>query len=185
MPARRILQLGDPLLRAVSTPVGTPAEAAGIFADLRDTLHEFQRTHGFGRGISAAQIGETRRLIYIEIDERSYSLRNPVYVWQSEEKFQLWDDCFSFPDLLVWLERSQIVRLRYEDETGAPQLLEATGAFSELLQHEMDHLDGVLAVDRALGRDSFCTREEYQRRHRSVIAPAKPSPANFSPASAL
>ena len=170
MPARRILQLGDPLLRAVSTPVETSAEAAGIFDDLRDSLHEFQRTRGFGRGISAVQIGETRRLIYIEFEGRAYALRNPVYDLQSEEKFTLWDDCFSFPDLLVWLERSQIVRVRYEDEEGAQQIIEATGALSELLQHEIDHLDGILAVDRALGPDAFCTRDEYLRRH--SITPA-------------
>ena len=54
-------------------------------------------------GISAVQIGEAVRLIYIEIDGRSYRLRNPEFEWQSQEKFQLWDDCFSFPDLLVWL----------------------------------------------------------------------------------
>jgi peptide deformylase len=178
MPARRILQLGDPLLRAVSTPVGTPAEAAGLFEDLRDSLHDFQRTRGFGRGISAVQIGETKRLIYIEFDGRAYSLRNPVYDLQSPEKFRLWDDCFSFPDLLVWLERSQIVRVRYEDEQGATQILEATGALSELLQHEIDHLDGILAVDRALGRDAFCTRDEYLRRHRvTAITASAPAPA--------
>jgi len=174
MSACRILQLGDPLLRAVSAPVATPAEAAGIFRDLRDTLHEFQRTHGFGRGISAVQIGEPKRLIYIELEGRAYCLRNPEYEWQSEEKFQLWDDCFSFPDLLVWLERSQIVRVRYEDEHGALQILEATGALSELLQHEMDHLDGILAIDRALGRDAFCTRTEYARRH-AITADAAPA----------
>jgi peptide deformylase len=168
MPARRILQLGDPVLRAISTPVATPAEAAGIFEDMRESLHEFQRTRGFGRGISAVQIGETKRLIYIEFEDRAYSLRNPVYDLQSEEKFRLWDDCFSFPDLLVWLERSQVVRIRYEDEQGATQILEATGALSELLQHEIDHLDGILSVDRALGRDAFCTRDEYERRHRGT-----------------
>jgi peptide deformylase len=168
MPARRILQLGDPLLRAISSPVDTTRAAAALFTDLRDTLHEFQRKRGFGRGISAVQIGEPKRLIYIEIDGRCYSLRNPVYEMQSEEKFRLWDDCFSFPDLLVWLERSQIVRIRYEDEEGVTQILEASGAFSELLQHEMDHLDGVLAIDRALGRDAFCTRDEYERRHRAA-----------------
>jgi peptide deformylase len=172
MPARRILQLGDPLLRAISTPADT-AEAAGIFIDLRDTLHEFQRTHGFGRGISAVQISETKRLVYIEFDGRAYYLRNPVYEMQSEEKFTLWDDCFSFPDLLVWLERSQIVRIRYEDQHGKAQVLEATGALSELLQHEIDHLDGILAVDRALGRDAFCTRTEYARRHGVSAAPAQ------------
>ena len=77
----------------------------------------------------------------------------------------MWDDCFSFPDLLVRLERSVNVRLRFQNEAGEVELLEATGAFSELLQHEMDHLDGVLAIDRAIGRNSLCTREEWERRY--------------------
>ena len=127
-------------------------------------MHEFQRTHGFGRGISAVQIGELKRLIYIEIGGCAYKLRNPAYEFQSEEKFALWDDCFSFPDLLVWLERHRSVRVRYEDESGAAQTLDASDAFSELLQHEIDHLDGVLAIDRALGRNALCTRAEYDRR---------------------
>ena len=165
MPVRRILQLGDPLLRAVSTRVASSAEADAVFDDLRDTLHEFQRTHGFGRGISAVQIGEPKRLIYIELGGRAYCLRNPEYEFQSEERFELWDDCFSFPDLLVRLERAERVRVRYEDEERRDQILDASGAFSELLQHEIDHLDGVLAVDRALDRNSFCTREEWQRQH--------------------
>ncbi|HUI55323.1 MAG TPA: peptide deformylase [Bryobacteraceae bacterium] len=167
MPARRILQLGDPLLRVVSTPVPTSSEANGIFEDLRATLHEFRRTHGFGRGISAVQIGEPKRLIYIELDGRAYRLRNPVYEFQSAEKFQLWDDCFSFPDLLVHLERHVSVRIRFDNDAGESERLEATGAFSELLQHEIDHLDGILAVDRALDRHSLCTREEYERRYRA------------------
>jgi len=165
MPARRIIQLGDPLLRAISAPVPTAAEAAPIFDDLRDTLHEFQRTHGFGRGISAVQIGEARRLIYIELAGRAYKLRNPEFEFQSEEKFRLWDDCFSFPNLLVWLERARRVRIRYQNENGDIIQLEAEGAFSELLQHEMDHLDGVLAIDRALDANSLATREEWERRY--------------------
>jgi peptide deformylase len=167
MPARRILQLGDPLLRTVSAPVNTPSEATPIFEDLRATLHEFRRTHGFGRGISAVQIGAPLRLIYIEFEGQPYCLRNPVYEFQSEAKFRLWDDCFSFPGLLVYLERSQSVRVRDEDESGKARLLEANGALSELLQHEIDHLDGILAIDRAIDRNSFCTREEYIRSARS------------------
>jgi peptide deformylase len=155
MSARRILQLGDPLLRAVSAPVAKPADARGVFQDLRDTLHEFQRTHGFGRGISAVQIGEPKRLIYIELEGRAYCLRNPEYEWQSEEKFELWDDCFSFPGLLVRLERSVGVRIRFWNEAGEVERVEANGGFSELLQHEIDHLDGILAVDRARGT-SIC-----------------------------
>jgi peptide deformylase len=164
MPIRRIIQLGDPLLRVISAPVPSPEEAGALFDDLRATLHEFRRTHGFGRGISAVQIGEPKRLIYIEVDGRAWRLRNPAYEFQSDEKFRLWDDCFSFPNLLVQLERSATVRIRYDGETGDVRRLEASGPFSELLQHEMDHLDGVLAIDRAIDRDSLRTREEHERQ---------------------
>jgi len=164
MSARRILQLGDPLLRTVSAPVSTASHAAPVFQNLRATLHQFRLTHGFGRGISAVQIGEPLRLIYLEFEGIPYPLRNPEYEFQSEAKFRLWDDCFSFPGLLVYLERSQNIRVRYQDEQGQPRLLQADGALSELLQHEIDHLDGILAIDRALDRDSLCTREEYVRR---------------------
>jgi peptide deformylase len=77
----------------------------------------------------------------------------------------LWDDCFSFPNLMVRLERSERVRVRYEDAQGERQTLQASGSFSELLQHEIDHLAGVLAVDRAIDRNSLCTREEWQKRY--------------------
>jgi len=168
MPSRRILQLGDPLLHTVSAPVSAPSAAMAIFEDLRATLHEFRRTHGFGRGISAVQIGEPRRLIYIEFEGAAYAIRNPVYEFQSDAKFRLWDDCFSFPDLMVYLERHQSVRVRYEDEEGKVRLVEAAGALSELLQHEIDHLDGILAVDRAIDRSSLATRAEYVRRIRAA-----------------
>lgn len=159
------MQLGDPTLRAVSSPIERLEEAAGIVRDLRDTLHEFRRSHGFGRGISAVQIGETRRVIYLEFKGTPYALVNPDYEWQSTERFRLWDDCFSFPDLLVYVERASSVRVRYQDPEGSGRTIDGTGPLSELLQHEMDHLDGILAVDRAINRESFCTREEYERRY--------------------
>jgi peptide deformylase len=173
MPARRIFELGDPVLRAISQPVVEPSEAQPVFADLRDTLHEFRRTHGFGRGISAVQIGQPKRLIYIEFEGAAYAIRNPVYEYQSAEKFRLWDDCFSFPDLLVWLERSVTVHVRYVGEDGGDRRIEATGALSELLQHEMDHLDGILAVDRALDNNSLATREGLASALRGAGADAR------------
>ena len=163
MAIRRIVQLGDPLLRQTSAPVSGRADST--LAGLRDTLHEFQRTHGFGRGISAVQIGRLERIIYIEIAGQSYSLINPEFTWRSDELFTLWDDCFSFPQIMVKLQRHRRVALKYTDETGAPRTLEAEDAFAELLQHELDHLDGVLALDRALDNDSLATREEWQRRY--------------------
>jgi peptide deformylase len=169
MPARRIRQLGDPILRTVSAAASS---AAQVLEDLRDTLHEFQRTHGFGRGISAVQIGVAERIIYIEFEGRPYCLVNPHYLFASDERFVLWDDCFSFPDLLVRLERARTVKIRYTDEYGEDRELEATGALSELLQHEMDHLDGILAIDRALDGDSLCVREEWLRRYAPEAAPS-------------
>jgi peptide deformylase len=171
MPVRPILQLGNPLLREVSAPIRSVPGARGALDDLRDTLHEFQRTHDFGRGISAIQIGEAVRLIYIEIDGRSLCLHNPEYESRSAGVFRLWDDCFSFPDLMVWVERHRSVVVRYLDEHGASRALEAAGALAELVQHEMDHLDGVLAVDRgAAGINSFCTRAEWEFRYRATQA---------------
>jgi len=168
--------LGDPLLRAVSTPVPSPDEARAVFDDLRATLHEFRRAHGFGRGISAVQIGEPKRLIYIELEGRAWRLRNPVFEFQSEERFRLWDDCFSFPNLLVLVERSVSVRVRFDGEAGEERI-EASGAFAELLQHEMDHLDGILAVDRAIDGNSLRTREEHERQVGQAVAPEAGPPA--------
>ncbi len=172
MPVRRILQLGDPMLRRISLPAACPGDARLVLRDLRSTLHEFQRTHGFGRGVSAVQIGETVRVIYIELEGAAYELINPEFEYLSEKKLRLWDDCFSFPNLMVLVERSVAVRVRYRNLSGENRVLEGLGALSELLQHEMDHLDGILAVDRAVDRDSFCTREEYLRRfaHRTADA---------------
>jgi peptide deformylase len=173
MAIRRILQLGDPLLRTISAPAADLNSARETLEDLSDTLHEFQRTHGFGRGISAVQIGVGERVIYMEFEGISYRLINPEWEWMSDETFRLWDDCFSFPDLLAYVERSCSVRVRYTDESGQGRTLEATGALSELTQHEMDHLDGILAIDRALPGNSLCTREEWLRRYqRDATAPS-------------
>lgn len=163
MAAHRILQLGDPLLRAVSHPIA-PDRAVAVIRNLEDTLAEFRRARGFGRAISAIQIGSAVRVIFMLVNGVRYELINPQIVAQSEERFELWDDCFSFPDLMVRLQRHSSVRIEYETTAGATQCLEASGALSELIQHEIDHLDGVLAVDRAIDRNSLCTRAEWLRQ---------------------
>jgi len=158
------MQLGDPILREVSASVVDFRGARAIVADLRATLHAFRRAHGFGRGISAIQIGRPMRVIYLEFEGTPCVLINPRYERRSRKKFRLWDDCFSFPGLLVRVERSLSVRVKHQDISGDWRVLEGTGALSELLQHEMDHLDGILAVDRAIDRFSLSTRAEYERR---------------------
>lgn len=161
---RRILELGDDTLRLVSAPAQGQAEIRRVMRDLEDTLADFRQKHGFGRGISAIQIGEPVRLIFLEVDGRRYELVNPVFVDKSAETFEMWDDCFSFPDLMVRLRRHVRVAIEYDNLEGARQRLEAEYALSELIQHEMDHLDGVLAVDHARSSRDLMTRREWLRQ---------------------
>jgi peptide deformylase len=158
-----ILLLGDPRLRCVSSPV---EDVAGTVARdgrrLAATLAAFRRTHGFGRALSAPQIGIARRIVAIDLGTGPRLLLNPEIVWASEERITMWDDCMSFPGLLVRVARRRSISVRFLDETGAEGVWERLDApTSELLQHEIDHLNGVLAVDRAIDREALVLREAF------------------------
>ncbi|HUP50765.1 MAG TPA: peptide deformylase [Thermoanaerobaculia bacterium] len=167
-----VLLLGDARLRVRSAEVtrfGDPALRAGLEA-LAATLHDFRRRHGFGRAISAPQIGLPLRAIAVNLGAGTFFVVNPVVTWRSEETFTMWDDCMSFPDLLVRVRRNASLSLDYAGEDGRPkEWRELSTAESELLQHEIDHLDGVLAVDRALDRESLVMRREFEA-HRETYA---------------
>ena len=172
MPVREILLLGNPILRQPCVAVKTPwtDEIRSTIADLRDTLADFRSRHGFGRGIAAPQIGMTKKIIFVNADY-SGPLINPSIVKRSREKFRLWDDCFSFPDILVHVERNYSIEVSFTDEQGKKKAIKADGAFSELLQHEIDHLNGVLAVDRAIDSKHIILRSEFDKlSHRSPAA---------------
>jgi len=155
-----VLLLGDPRLRLRSQEVESYDEHA--FAELAATLETFRRAHGFGRAISAPQIGIPQRFIAVHLLHQPFFIVNPVITWRSEETFTMWDDCMSFPDLLVRVRRAQSISLDYVDEHGHPhQWSDLDQAAAELLQHEIDHLDGILAVDRALDRDALVLRGVY------------------------
>lgn len=170
MPKQAILQLGNPLLIESSAPIEAvhSRETQSLIDDLRDTLAGFRESTGYGRGIAAPQIGILKRAIFIRMHPTGFcsALINPEIVWASEAKMELWDDCFSFPDLMVRVERHIQVRVNYTDGQGVKQTLEAEGDLSELLQHEIDHLDGILAVQRAIHPTAFSTRAEWERRYR-------------------
>jgi peptide deformylase len=168
MAKREILQLGDPALHQICARVDARASAtAELVRDLADTLAAFRDERGFGRAIAAPQIGALARVIVVRMPGGfGDALHNPVVEQASDERFELWDDCFSFPDLMVRVRRSVRVRVAYEDAHGTARRLDADGDLSELLQHEIDHLDGVLATQRAVAPTAFCTRAEWQRRYR-------------------
>ena len=160
-----ILPLGDPRLRERAVPVDDVADPGfrAESARLRAELDAFRAEHGFGRGVAAPQLGIGKRFIAINLGQGTRCLVNPGITWRSEATFTLWDDCMCFPTLLVKVRRHRSISLAFQDEEGRPQLWERLPqAESELLQHECDHLDGVLAIDRAEGRDGIISREAFQ-----------------------
>lgn len=167
MPGRQILQLGNPVLWQKSAGVADipSAETRDVVRDLSDTLAGFREATGYGRGIAAPQIGVLKRVVFIRMQPVGFCgpLINPEITWSSETQIELWDDCFSFPDLMVRVSRAAQVRVDYQDDRGLKQSIEAEGDLSELLQHEIDHLDGILAVQRAISPQAFATRAEWER----------------------
>jgi peptide deformylase len=164
MSVRPVLLLGNPLLRAVCVRVrqyNTP-ELLALVRDMADTLHDFRRRNGFGRGIAASQIGDRRRVVFIDIDG-PLAMVNPEIIRSSRQMMTLWDDCFSFPDLAVKLKRHLSVEVRYRDPEGKEHSLKARGALSELLQHEIDHVNGTLALDRAVDSRHIVYKSELER----------------------
>ena len=148
---REILKLGDPQLYEVSEPV-TAADrpfVGGWVEDLHDTLMEYRRVYGAGRAVAAPQIGIRKRLLYMYLD-KPYVFINPNMVFPDEETYELLDDCMSFPGLMVKVRRYRRAVIHYEDLQGERQEMALEGDLSELLQHEYDHLDGILATMRAV-----------------------------------
>jgi peptide deformylase len=159
MPVREILLLGNPELWRPSSPVISvnSRETRELIGDLAATLDNFREQNGFGRGIAAPQIGVGSRVIFLRVGE-SFPLINPTITRASREMMELWDDCFSIPNLMIRVRRHVEVDVSYTDERGAQRVMKASDALSELLQHEIDHLNGILATDRAIDGRSFAMR---------------------------
>lgn len=151
-----ILLLGDSRLYETCEPVEKDelAFVPGWVQQLHEAMEDIRKVYGFGRGIAAPQLGIMKRLFYINLD-RPYVILNPELKNLSDEKFELWDDCMSFPNLLVKVARHQSLTLEYLDENWKKQSLSVRGALSELIQHEYDHLDGILCTMRAIDGKSF------------------------------
>lgn len=181
MPIRNVLQLGDPLLRqkALKVEDATAHKIRELIQDLADTLAHWRSATGYGRGIAAPQLGVLQRAIFIKLPgAEPWPLINPEIVARSEEKIIVWDACLSFLSIFMEVERHRQITVRYQNLNGETLQFEAGDDrnLSELLQHEIDHLDGILAIDRVVDLKTICTREEFEKRYRDTspyaIAPA-------------
>jgi peptide deformylase len=156
---RPILLLGDARLYQRSRVVDRdelPALRETI-EDLHDTMRAFQAEHGWGRAISAPQIGVHVRIVCMH-DSEPLTFVNPVLDRHSDEQIEHWEDCMSFPELLVRIANPRACRMRYRDLDWREHEVELTDDFAELVQHEVDHLDGVLSVARAIDSRSIVLR---------------------------
>jgi peptide deformylase len=152
MAIREIIKLPDPLLKKVSKPVDkiTP-EILKLMDDMLETMYSAP-----GIGLAAVQIGVPQRLVVIDI-ARDEAPKNPLYfinpeiVWASEELNEHEEGCLSIPEVFDKVKRPAQVRIRYLDREGAEREMHCDGLLATCIQHEIDHLNGVLFIDR-LGR---------------------------------
>lgn len=152
-----ILLLGDARLYEVCEPLQPEDQELidTMVADLHNTLMEFRAKYRAGRAIAAPQLGYMKRLIYLNIHDQPTVFINPELVYKSEAMIELWDDCMSLPNLLVRLRRHQQIRVHFYDRNWQVQEWDLSDDLSELLQHEYDHLDGILCTMRAIDDKSY------------------------------
>jgi peptide deformylase len=148
-----ILVSGDARLRERS------AEVAAVDATLLDeasrliaTLLDFRERSGFGRAISAVQVGVMKRMVAMNLGGGPFILVNPEITWRSDATFMVWDDCLSVPDVIVRVRRHSSISIVYRDDQFRPRRWNHLPPdLAELVQHEIDHLNGVLMTDLAEG----------------------------------
>jgi peptide deformylase len=149
MSVRPIILLPDEkTLRQVSQPVKqVDAGARGVFDDMLETMYDAP-----GIGLAAIQIGVAQRMVVIDLskegeDKKPLFLANPEIIWSSEDESDYEEGCLSIPDFYEMVQRPKEVKIRYLDRKGEALELHASGLLATCLQHEIDHLNGVLFID--------------------------------------
>ena len=163
-----VRRYGDPVLRSRALDVARFDEALADEARrMGQVMHD-----ALGIGLAATQVGVMHRLLVYRVDPDApvATIVNPVLEWASEEREPMDEGCLSLPGVLVEVERPVHVRVRASDERGEDLLVEASGLEARVLQHEMDHLDGVLILDRT-SRDQ---RKQAMRALRDADAETSP-----------
>ncbi len=143
MSLRPIHLLGSPVLRERAAEVAAvDAEVRALLEDLFETMRVAD-----GVGLAANQIGVARRVAVVSVEGQDYALVNPVIV-ERGGKVKQEEGCLSIPDLYADVARPERVVVEAADETGTVRRIEGTGLLGRALQHEIDHLDGILFLDR-------------------------------------
>lgn len=143
-----IITAPDPRLKTVSEPVaGVDDALRRLMDDMLETMYDAP-----GIGLAAIQVGVAKRVLVIDLagedaEPNPQFFVNPEIVWTSEEYAAYNEGCLSVPEYYSDVERPAEAKITYLDYHGAPQEIHATGLLATCLQHEMDHLDGILFID--------------------------------------
>lgn len=169
MAVQPIIELGNPLLRQPSQPCADPTseEVRTLLSQMRATLEDYRQRTGFGRALAAPQIGVAKRVILIETPEAQLELINPRFERWGREEEARYESCFSFPGIWGLVQRPVSVVVVAWSPTGEELRLEASDTLARILQHEIDHLDGLVWLDRNPDIHSLCTPAEYEKRYTS------------------
>lgn len=169
-----ILQLGDPRLRVVSAAVEPDElpELQGFIDDLLETMKAAN-----GAGLAAPQVGVLKRICAVHVqDNPRYPYKpnfpltvfvNPVITCLSEAKASVYEGCLSVPDLRGRVDRWMEVRVDALDRHGVPFSVGARGLIAGTFQHEFDHLDGLLFVDRVIDTSTLCTWANFDAHYKA------------------
>lgn len=152
----RVLTLGDRKLYRIAKPV-KKSDIKLVTKSIKimhEILMAYKKEYDKFRAIAAPQIGLSKRFIYMHINKPVIMI-NPKLKDKSKALMTAWDDCMSFPDLMVKVKRHKRLTLEYYDLDWQKYSLKLNGDMAELIQHEYDHLDGILAVQRAIDLKSF------------------------------
>ena len=168
-----IIVAPDPRLKLTCEPVAeVTEELRKLMADMLDTMYDAP-----GIGLAAPQIGVTQRIIVVDVtkndDERMpYQMVNPEITWHSDEMLDYEEGCLSLPEQYAQVKRPDKIRVKYLDPDGQAQEIEASGILATCIQHEMDHLDGVLFVDHIskLRRDLILRK---LKKYKAQLPPEK------------
>jgi len=141
----KILPGTDPILRKKSLPVEDPADSA-LHVLIQKMINTVRANNG--AGLAAPQIGKLIRVFVLEIDYILYVMINPVIKNASKDTIAMEEGCLSFPGVFKPITRSKKVTVAYFDQDGKKQKLKAKGLLARAVQHEYDHLEGILFIDR-------------------------------------
>jgi peptide deformylase len=142
--ALNIRIFGDPVLKTQAAPVETFDDALASLADeMLITMRERE-----GVGLAANQVGRLKRILVAGTEDEEYVIVNPIQEEIAETTEKELEGCLSIPNIQVEVERPTGIKVSGQDASGAPLCIEASGLLARVLQHEMDHLDGVLILDR-------------------------------------